>query len=1251
MRNPMLFLVLWLVATSSAAAQTDRPASLRSDVLVDRTRVALTELADLQATARADREAFAQSGEDLRRALVEFQTSLPEETPSFSEIDEPNSESIEAIIELADAYIKAYERRKVIHERAASSLETLEALGKSMRPNFEMILDRAGMLRPLLIEAQRRIDRREIDVGELGIAEGSPSVSDWIDITADLASKRVELFAELDSAIDLLGADRAEFMTIEPEDVEVQQRVRGMRLSMGVIEEARAASQDRANRLRAARSEALPNELNDIATEWLARRDSVEQGTLPVDSLRSTLDGVLVERAQLEAPRLEDLSGGEGLPEVGTARRQVEYTTRMIAYYEQDLAIVERLSAARLELADAIDELSEKQALFSRQTGRVFAALRVVEERSQDSDAVIWSRSTDVTERIVWDDWRTFQAAEIARANEVLQLRQDANQSREFEGTGALLAKQRLDLVRAQSDLETELFFLEFVARMSREPDDSLIAMLGPEGEIAVAVREVEASVVELKARAAAAREACMDTARGVQVVEDPYARATLLSRSNELVEIRARLESLVAGELPPDLSEFLVANESDLPSTSIAGEVAGASDVELAELARAEQALIDRRQRTAQVFLDYFLTLETLLNDMRTNRTELLQADEALAEQLAKRVREEKRGYAASREIQRRLDEGRLQNDERPPELESWATRTAIQEAGEESRVVERESRRFAYRVAYEIQRLERITELLPVMRVRAEGADARARLIGRPVAHLTLALTPFEELGEIERMNLEYEATLAESEFDPVEDLLDRFTGEAERERFGATVHAYRLELANTNRMVADFQAARVAYLEIADACAVERDGLEPVRTGIFDLVEMRLHDYHAARYSAAISAFPDRRTRLEEAFRKNHGSELRYRLVASNDLAVAADLLFTARVRLISQRSIAEMIERYFSKVGIEQEIGWMQGQSSSMSSMLEERQAIARDLEGRIAELRAGYHELVRTNGLRGIGITLLIPFLAYLLVRILQRGARRFETRVIGQGVDDDESDRERRLKTLSETSTATISVMVWTIATIYVFARLGLDITPIVASASVLGLAVAFGAQALIKDLFYGFFILLENQFTVGDTVKLGAITGTVERISLRVTVLRDIEGVVHYVPNGSTGQISNKTQGWSRVVMEISVTYKEDPDRVTKILQEILLEMAADETWSRPILEPPVVAGIQRLTDHAIDMRIMIKTRPGKQWEVAREARRRIKRRFDQLGIEAPLPQSIVHHVYEDGGEAQDGSVSRPAL
>jgi small conductance mechanosensitive channel len=207
---------------------------------------------------------------------------------------------------------------------------------------------------------------------------------------------------------------------------------------------------------------------------------------------------------------------------------------------------------------------------------------------------------------------------------------------------------------------------------------------------------------------------------------------------------------------------------------------------------------------------------------------------------------------------------------------------------------------------------------------------------------------------------------------------------------------------------------------------------------------------------------------------------------------------------------------------------------------------------------------------------------------------------------------------------------------------IYAFAQLGLDVTPIIASASVLGFALAFGAQSLVKDFFSGFFILIENQFTIGDIVALENVSGTVEHISLRITVLRDLKGVVHYIPNGSIRQVSNKTQGWSRVVMEISVSYGEDPDKAMRILNEVLQEMAQDPTCAQNIIEAPSVEGVENLTERSIDIRIMIKTPPGQQWSVAREARLRIKKRFDEQGISIPFPHRIVHHVYEEKGESE---------
>ena len=164
------------------------------------------------------------------------------------------------------------------------------------------------------------------------------------------------------------------------------------------------------------------------------------------------------------------------------------------------------------------------------------------------------------------------------------------------------------------------------------------------------------------------------------------------------------------------------------------------------------------------------------------------------------------------------------------------------------------------------------------------------------------------------------------------------------------------------------------------------------------------------------------------------------------------------------------------------------------------------------------------------------------------------------------------------MQTVTRAASASISILVWVIAGIYVLTLLGVNVTPIIASASVLGLAVAFGAQAMFKDFFSGFFILLENQYTIGDWVDVGGISGTVERLSIRVTVLRDVAGTVHYIPNGTVNRVSNMTQNWSRVVMDVKIGYKEDVERVRGILQDLGAEMKKVVPWSHRLLEAPVV-------------------------------------------------------------------------
>lgn len=193
--------------------------------------------------------------------------------------------------------------------------------------------------------------------------------------------------------------------------------------------------------------------------------------------------------------------------------------------------------------------------------------------------------------------------------------------------------------------------------------------------------------------------------------------------------------------------------------------------------------------------------------------------------------------------------------------------------------------------------------------------------------------------------------------------------------------------------------------------------------------------------------------------------------------------------------------------------------------------------------------------------------------------------------------------------------------------------ELGFDIGPILASAGIVGLAVGFGAQSLVKDFISGFFILFEDQFGVGDVIKIGELSGVVERMTLRATVLRNLEGQVHVIPNGSIQTVTVLTKEWARALVDVTVSLKEDLSRVFEVLNRVGLKLAQD--WPDRVSEKPMVLGVEKLDDAGATIRLIVKTPPFKQFDVMREWRRRIKEEFDREGIE--LAQRGILVISED--------------
>ena len=266
------------------------------------------------------------------------------------------------------------------------------------------------------------------------------------------------------------------------------------------------------------------------------------------------------------------------------------------------------------------------------------------------------------------------------------------------------------------------------------------------------------------------------------------------------------------------------------------------------------------------------------------------------------------------------------------------------------------------------------------------------------------------------------------------------------------------------------------------------------------------------------------------------------------------------------------------------------------------------------------------EWLKIHGFRMV----LIIIMAWGIRRILQAAVSRFERRY--QQQSDAPSEAEKRAKTLGGIIRAVITVVVYVAAMMMIVGEFGVQIGPLLAGAGIAGLAVGFGAQTLVKDVINGFFILLEDQIRVGDVVNVGGLGGLVEAISLRTTRLRDLEGRVHIIPNGSIEVATNLTREWSRALIDVGVAYKEDIDKVIEIMKEVGDEMKQHPIWGLMILEPITVLGLDSFGDSSVNIRAFFKTVPLKQWDVGREYRRRLKRAFDQRGIEMPFPHRTIY-------------------
>ncbi len=327
--------------------------------------------------------------------------------------------------------------------------------------------------------------------------------------------------------------------------------------------------------------------------------------------------------------------------------------------------------------------------------------------------------------------------------------------------------------------------------------------------------------------------------------------------------------------------------------------------------------------------------------------------------------------------------------------------------------------------------------------------------------------------------------------------------------------------------------------------------------------------------------------------------------------------------------------EIVSRSMLLNQLHQQLSDVQGQQLQAVKMAEEKRQQAEEARQKNVWLQSPLHphNIAQWVMTRGPRVLLVIVFMILLLF-ISRVSVKRVAKAVSGKGRGSLEG-RANRAETIALSMDAVLRLLIYVGGTFLVLEEAGVDIKTILGGAAIIGLAFAFGAQNLMRDYFSGIMILLEDQYELGDVVTVGNVTGVVERVNMRATVLRDLEGRVHFIPNGEIKQVTNRTYEWAQAVFDINVSYKENVDEVMTLLMDLAREIQKEPEYRDDILSDPVMLGVDKFGDAAVTIKFVLKTRGNRMWPVKRELLRRIKNKFDEVGIQIPVPQrEVVQHA-----------------
>lgn len=352
-----------------------------------------------------------------------------------------------------------------------------------------------------------------------------------------------------------------------------------------------------------------------------------------------------------------------------------------------------------------------------------------------------------------------------------------------------------------------------------------------------------------------------------------------------------------------------------------------------------------------------------------------------------------------------------------------------------------------------------------------------------------------------------------------------------------------------------------------------------------------------------------------------------------LSSGDLAAAETrkLMDEAQKRLNSATDEARKASNQLDD--LQSDLALVQAEQIAAMRLAEKRSREVELAQSKLESLSSPWsrHRIERWLMNQGVRI-LIILVVSFLVLRIARALRKRIADLIVHRSRRGTTNERENRARTLVSVFHNAFTTFVYGLMAVLLLEEFGFSVTPLLGGAAVVGLAVAFGAQSLIKDYFTGFIVLLEQQYMLGDVIRIGDLSGQVERITLRMTVLRDLEGNVHFVPHGQINSVTNMTHGWSRAVFEIQVSYNTDIDKTIRVIMDLGRELRRDPAFGPLIIEELSMLGVDNLGDSGIVIKFFVATRPLQQWTIKREMLRRIKLRFDEEGIEIPYPQMTLH-------------------